>query len=65
MTKVLIVDDHPMVAEGIQAILETYDDLDVVGTKANADEALAALAWQIEAGVDEAMADQPLNRSAE
>ena len=30
--KVLIVDDHPMVAEGIQSILESYDDLDVVGT---------------------------------
>ncbi len=30
--RVLIVDDHPMVAEGIQAILETYDDLEVVGT---------------------------------
>ena len=29
--RVLIVDDHPMVAEGIEAILETYDDLDVIG----------------------------------
>ena len=29
--KVLIVDDHPMVAEGIQSILESYDDLHVVG----------------------------------
>jgi len=28
-TRVIIVDDHPMVAEGIEAILETYDDLDV------------------------------------
>ena len=34
-TRVLIVDDHPMVAEGIEAILETYDDLEVVGTLAN------------------------------
>jgi len=34
-TKVLIVDDHPMVAEGIEAILETYDDLDVVGVLGN------------------------------
>ena len=25
--KVMIVDDHPMVAEGIQAILESYDDM--------------------------------------
>lgn len=30
-TRVLIVDDHPMVAEGIEAILESYDDLDIVG----------------------------------
>ena len=28
--RVLIVDDHPMVAEGIEALLETFDDLDVV-----------------------------------
>jgi len=31
-TRVLIVDDHPMVAEGIQSILESYDDIEVVGT---------------------------------
>ena len=29
---VLIVDDHPMVAEGIEAILESYDDIEVVAT---------------------------------
>ena len=29
--KVLIIDDHPMVAEGIQSILESYEDLHVVG----------------------------------
>ncbi|MBM1631879.1 response regulator transcription factor [Sulfitobacter mediterraneus] len=34
-TKVLIVDDHPMVAEGIQSILESYDDVAVVGTASN------------------------------
>ena len=33
--KVLVVDDHPMVAEGIQSILESYDDLEVVGTLGN------------------------------
>jgi two-component system NarL family response regulator len=38
--RVLIVDDHPMVAEGIRAILETYDDLVVVGTLANGQEAI-------------------------
>lgn len=30
--RIAIVDDHPMVAEGIQSILESYDDVDVVGT---------------------------------
>ena len=34
-TRVVIVDDHPMVAEGIQSILESYDDIDVVGTLSN------------------------------
>ena len=32
---VLIVDDHPMVAEGIQSILESYDDISVIGTLSN------------------------------
>ncbi len=30
IVRVLIVDDHPMVAEGIQSILETYDDIEVL-----------------------------------
>ncbi|WP_299030820.1 response regulator transcription factor [uncultured Sulfitobacter sp.] len=30
--RIVIVDDHPMVAEGIQSILESYDDVQVVGT---------------------------------
>ncbi|MFV0359445.1 response regulator [Tropicimonas sp.] len=34
-TRVMIVDDHPMVAEGIEAILETYPDIEVVGTLSN------------------------------
>ncbi|MFT6674056.1 MAG: two-component system NarL family response regulator [Sulfitobacter sp.] len=34
-TRVLIVDDHPMVAEGIQSILESYDDICVIGTACN------------------------------
>ena len=33
--QVAIVDDHPMVAEGIEAILETYDDIRVVATLCN------------------------------
>ncbi|MXQ06962.1 response regulator [Alphaproteobacteria bacterium GH1-50] len=38
--RVLIVDDHPMVAEGIEAILDTYDDLEVVGTLSNGRDAV-------------------------
>lgn len=38
--RVVIVDDHPMVAEGIQSILETYDDIDVVGILTNGREAI-------------------------
>ncbi|MCF6443574.1 response regulator transcription factor [Nereida sp. MMG025] len=40
MTRILIVDDHPMVAQGIQALLETYDDLHVVGTLSNGQDAI-------------------------
>lgn len=39
-TRVAIVDDHPMVAEGIQAILESYDDINVVGTCGSGQEIL-------------------------
>ena len=39
-TRVMIVDDHPMVAEGIQSILETYDDITVVATLGNGQEAV-------------------------
>ena len=28
--RIVIVDDHPMVAEGIQSILESYDDVEVI-----------------------------------
>ena len=38
--RVLIVDDHPMVAEGIQSILESYPDIDVVGTLGTGQEAV-------------------------
>jgi DNA-binding NarL/FixJ family response regulator len=30
--RIAIVDDHPMVAEGIQSILESYDDVEIAGT---------------------------------
>lgn len=35
-TNVVIVDDHPMVAEGIQSILESYEDITVAGTLSDA-----------------------------
>jgi len=42
--RVVIVDDHPMVTEGIQAILESYDDIDVVGTLSSGQEAVDQVA---------------------
>jgi len=39
-TRVLIVDDHPMVVQGIRAILETYDDVEIAGTLCNGREAI-------------------------
>lgn len=42
--RVLIVDDHPMVADGIRAILETYDDIQVVGTLSNGRDAIDQVA---------------------
>jgi two-component system NarL family response regulator len=41
--RVLIVDDHPMVAQGIQSILEDEDGLTVVATLANGREAIEQL----------------------
>ncbi|MGR3502857.1 response regulator transcription factor [Pseudaestuariivita sp.] len=35
-TRVVIVDDHPMVAEGIEAILESYDDITVLASLSDA-----------------------------
>jgi two-component system NarL family response regulator len=42
--RVLIVDDHPMVAEGIRAVLETYPDIAVVGTLPNGRAAIEQVA---------------------
>jgi two-component system, NarL family, response regulator len=39
--KVLVVDDHPLVRDGISAIIDYQDDLEVVGQAANAAEAIA------------------------
>ncbi len=38
--RVLIVDDHPMVADGIRAILESYGDIEVVATLSNGQEVI-------------------------
>ncbi|WP_116131829.1 response regulator transcription factor [Tropicimonas sp. IMCC34043] len=43
-TRVLVVDDHPMVAEGLEAILESYPDIEVVGTLSNGREAVERVA---------------------
>lgn len=39
--RVLVVDDHPLVRDGISAIVDHQSDLDVVGQAANAAEAIA------------------------
>ncbi|WP_397541445.1 response regulator transcription factor [Roseovarius salis] len=36
--RLVIVDDHPMVAEGIQSVLEGYDDVEVIATLATGQE---------------------------
>ena len=41
--RVAIVDDHPMVAEGIEAILDSFPDIAVVGTYANGRAIIAAV----------------------
>lgn len=39
-TKVLLIDNHPLVLDGLRAILETYDHIEVVGTASLASEGL-------------------------
>jgi DNA-binding NarL/FixJ family response regulator len=41
--QVLIVEDHPVVAEGLKALLEDYADLGVVGTAASVADTIPAL----------------------
>ena len=40
-TRILLVDDHPVVREGLRMFLATRSDFDVVGEAATPDEALA------------------------
>ena len=41
--RIMIVDDHPMVAQGIQSVLEEHDDITVIATLGNGRAALEAL----------------------
>ena len=42
--RVLLVDDHAMVRQGLRTVLESYTDIEVVGEAADGDEAVAAVA---------------------
>ena len=42
--RIILVDDHAIVREGVRAILESHDDMQVVGEFANGTDALAAAA---------------------
>jgi DNA-binding NarL/FixJ family response regulator len=44
MTRVLIVDDHPIIREGLAGLLATLPEIDVAGNVGTAEEALAILA---------------------
>ena len=45
-TRIVIVDDHPLVREGIRTFVQTQSDLEVVGEAATGEEALAVVAAQ-------------------
>ncbi|HJT19682.1 MAG TPA: response regulator [Nitrospira sp.] len=47
--RVLLVDDHAMVRQGLRNLLESYPDIEIVGEAANGEEAIAAIAkWEPE-----------------
>jgi NarL family two-component system response regulator LiaR len=44
---VVLVDDHPLVREGVRAYLETQEDIEVVGEAGSGEEALEQVAAQV------------------
>jgi DNA-binding NarL/FixJ family response regulator len=54
MTRVLIVDDHPIFRDGLAGLLATLPDVDVAGTAASAEDALHQL---LESPVDVVLMD--------
>ena len=44
MIRVIIVDDHPLVRAGIAQLLESTEDISVVGQAADGEEGIAAVA---------------------
>jgi DNA-binding NarL/FixJ family response regulator len=42
--RVLIVDDHVMVRQGLRAVLQSYPNIDVVGEAGNGEEAISSVA---------------------
>jgi DNA-binding NarL/FixJ family response regulator len=41
--RVLVVDDHAMMRDGLRAVLQSYQDIDVIGVAANGQEAIDAV----------------------
>ena len=58
MTRILIADDHELIRQGLRRILQSSDDLIVVGEAASGPEVVAAL----KEAVPDVAAARPLNR---
>jgi len=41
--RVILVDDHPLVTEGVRAVLKTYEQIDVIESVTNGHEAVSAI----------------------